>query len=176
MKKKVLSPNNEAGQQQTSDPRPIEEIVKDFLAHSNSPFAVAYRQHLAEQQQAQQQTQGMHQTTELCVDLKTRLMKDARAKVGKEYHGTLRRDVICEDFLYDDQHFTFTEETPAPARKANPQVYAGQYVTITRQKDGSYRPNLKPQTFNDHSRIVGYATQVGNELLWGLGGLVGEED
>ncbi len=61
------------------------------------------------------------------------------------------------------------------AVKPNPQVFVVEYVTVTRQPDGSYRPNLRPQTFRDSTRIISYVAQVSNELLWSLEGLVGEE-
>jgi len=177
MKKKYFSC---AGSEEQYDPSLIEEIVKDFLEHSNSPFATAYRRQQAEQASRQQQarlqatrTEGLRPNTELCVDLKTLLRTDSRMQAGKSYTGTLTRDIICDEFLYDDQHFTFTESTPQTVRR-NPQVFNGKYVTITRRSNGTYRANLKPIEIGDGFDIVGYATQVGNELLWALEGLIGE--
>ncbi len=179
--KKVLKSHTEAGQQKTNDPRLIEEIVRDFLAHSNSPLATAYRRqqqaHTRQQAQTRQQatgTEGLKPNTELCVDLKTLLRKDSRMQAGKTYTGTLTRDVICDEFLYDDQHFTFIESTPQTIHR-NPRVFNGRYITVTRWPDGTYRANLKPLAITDGFDIVGYATAVGNELLWALQGLVGEE-
>ena len=109
--------------------------------------------------------------THLCVNLKTQLRSDRYAKTGKSYPGVLRRDVFCEEFCYED-HFTFTETLPQPAQKHNPQVYNGQYITVTRHADGTYRPNLKPMKVDKHFSVAKYASGVANELLWALEGLV----
>ena len=111
--------------------------------------------------------------THLGVDLKTQLRSDRRMKSGKSYQGVLRRDLICEEFLYDE-HFTFTETLPPTSAKRNPRVYDGQFITITRRDDGSYRPNFKPMPTGAGFRVERYATGVANELLWALEGLVEE--
>ncbi len=113
--------------------------------------------------------------THLCVNLKTQLRSDRYAKTGQSYQGVLRRDVFCEEFCYED-HFTFTETLPQPAQKRNPHVYNGQYITVTRHADGTYRPNLKPMKVDKDFSVAKYASGVANELLWALEGLVGKED
>ena len=115
--------------------------------------------------------QGWNKNTELCVNLKTLLRSDKRMKVGKDYQGVLRRDVECEEFNYDD-HFTFVETLPPTADKRNPHVYEGDYITITRRDDGSYRPNFKPMKVDKDFTVAKYATGVANELLWALEGLI----
>ena len=110
--------------------------------------------------------------THLCVNLKTQLRSDRYAKTGQSYQGVLRRDVFCEEFCYED-HFTFTETLPQPAQKRNPHVYNGQYITVTRHADGTYRPNLKPMKVDKDFSVAKYASGVANELLWALEGLVG---
>ncbi len=174
--KKVSKNVIEAGQKKTNDPRLIEEIVKDFLTNSNSPFAVAYRQRNAELNVKKKHDQhrkvyGHHQNTELCVDLKTILLKDDRAKVGKEYVGTLKRDVECEEYLYDDSHFTFVEQTPQTVKR-NPQVFNGKYITVTKWADGTLHPHLKPVEIGEGYDVASYASAVANELLWALEGLI----
>ena len=109
--------------------------------------------------------------THLCVNLKTQLRSDRYAKTGQSYQGVLRRDVFCEEFCYED-HFTFVETLPQPAQKHNPQVYNGQYITVTRHADGTYRPNLKPMKVDKDFSVAKYASGVANELLWALEGLV----
>ena len=104
------------------------------------------------------------------MSLKTQLRSDRQAKAGKSYQGVLRRDVICEDFLYDD-HFTFTETLPW-TMKRNPRVFNGKYISITRQDDGTYRLNFKPLKTGEDFSVASFATGVANELLWGLEGLV----
>ena len=119
--------------------------------------------------------QGWHRNTELSVDLKTILRSDRRLQTGKDYQGVLRRDADCEEFLYED-HFTFVETLPQPAQKHNPQVYNGQYITVTRHDDGTYRPNLKPMKVDKDFSVAKYASGVANELLWALEGLVGRSE
>ncbi len=92
-------------------------------------------------------------------------------KLDKDYQGVLHRDVECDEFLYDE-HLTFIETAPQTAVKRNPQVFCGKYVTITRWADGSLHPHLKHIDIGDGFDIIGYATAVGNELLWALEGLI----
>ena len=114
---------------------------------------------------------GWHTNTHLCVNLKTQLRSDRRAKSGKGYHGILRRDVECDEFLYDE-HFTFTEIVPQAPQKRNPRVYDGEFITVTRRSNGSYHPNFKPMKVGEGFSVARYASGVGNELLWALEGLV----
>ena len=117
---------------------------------------------------------GWHNNTHLCVNLKTQLRSDRRAKLGKGYQGILRRDVECDEFLYDE-HFTFTEIVPQAPQKRNPRVYDGEFITVTRRSDGSYHPNFKPLKVDKNFSVARYASSVANELLWALEGLVGEK-
>ena len=116
---------------------------------------------------------GWHTNTDLGCDLKTQLRSDRRAKSGKGYQGILRRDVECDEFLYDE-HFTFTEIVPQAPQKRNPHVYDGEFITVTRRSDGSYHPNFKPMKVGEGFSVERYASGVGNELLWALEGLVGK--
>lgn len=102
--------------------------------------------------------------TDLCVDLKTRLRHDRIAVIGKNYHGVLRHDEEC--------HYTFTEA--ANADKRNPQVFCGNYITVTRRDDGTLRLNFRPKTMGPDFNAATYATDVANEILWALTGLLGE--
>ena len=111
--------------------------------------------------------------THLCVDLKTQLRSDRVAKNGKSYTGVLRRDDICEDFLYAE-HFTFVETVPPTDGKRNPHVYVGQYITVTRRDDGTYRPNFRPMPTGEGFNLERYALGVYNEFCLALGGLVEE--
>ncbi len=114
-----------------------------------------------------QRTEVLNPDTHLCVALKTLLRHDRRMQAGRSYRGVLKRDVVCEEFFYDDEHFTFTEEAGQSVRR-NPRVFDGKYVTITQREDGTFRPNLKPIEIGDEFDVVGFATEVGNELLWAL--------
>ena len=117
---------------------------------------------------------GWHNNTHLCVNLKTQLRSDRRAKSGKGYQGILRRDVECDEFLYDE-HFTFTEIVPQAPQKRNPHVYDGEFITVTRRSDGSLRLNFRPLKTDGHFSVERYALAVYNEICMALYGLVEEE-
>jgi len=147
------------------EPHTFGEVMDEYFA-SNEPMAVSCRKRAFEKQ-------GWNSNTELAVNLKTQLRSDRRMRAGKNYQGVMRRDVTCEEFLYDE-HFTFTETLPPTSAKRNPRVYDGRFITITRRDDGSYRPNFKPMPTGAGFRVEKYATGVANELLWALEGLVEE--
>lgn len=106
----------------------------------------------------------MFHNTDLCVDVKTRLRRDRIAMIGRSYLGVLTHDKI--------DHYTFTE-TPN-AGKRNPRVFEGKYITVTRRDDGTLRPNFRPVTMGADFNAATYATDVANELLWALTGLLGK--
>ena len=111
--------------------------------------------------------------THLGVNVKTVLNNDRVMKTGKDYQGVLRRDVECEEFLYDE-HFTFVETLPW-SMKRNPRVYNGRYISVTRQDNGNLRPNFKELKMDAEFKVERYALGVYNELCMALGGLVEEE-
>ncbi len=115
--------------------------------------------------------------THLSVNLKTQLRSDRRMKTGKGYPGVLQLDEesVVDEYLCRDPHFTFTEIVPQPTPKRNPHVYDGDYITVTRRADGSYHPNFKPMKVSEGFSVARYASNVANELLWALEGLVGKE-
>ena len=88
----------------------------------------------------------------MSVNLKTMLQSGRAMKMGKDYQGVLRRDVECEEFLYDE-HFTFVE-------------------TATHQ---TVRRNFRPMPMREDLTLERYALGVYNELCMALGGLVEEE-
>ena len=102
------------------------------------------------------------------------LRSDSRMKAGKDYHGVLRRDVTCEEFKYNEV-MTFVETVSQKTVKRNPQVYVGETITVTRRDDGTYHPNFRPIHTGPGFSVAQYATDVANELLWALEGLVEEE-
>ena len=116
--------------------------------------------------------QGWHRNTELSVDLKTILRSDRRLQSGKDYQGILRRDVESEEFYYDE-HYTFVETLPW-TRKRNPRLFNGKYISITRQDDGTLRPNFKPMKIDEHFTSDYYAFKVYLELFKALLRLVGK--
>ena len=92
-------------------------------------------------------------------------------KAGKDYHGVLRRDVTCEEFHYNEV-MTFVETTNQKRVKRNPHIYEGEHITVTRRDDGTYHPNFRPIHTGPGFSVAQYATDVANELMWALEGLV----
>ena len=79
-------------------------------------------------------------------------------------------------FLVDDEaaHYTFVETLPW-SMKRNPRVYNGKFISITRQGNGTLRPNFKPMPTGSHFSLERYAFGVYLELHKALEGLVGEK-
>ena len=59
--------------------------------------------------------------------------------------------------------------------KRNPRVYNGKFISITRQENGTLRPNFKPMPTGSHFSLERYAFGVYLELHKALEGLVGEK-
>ncbi|MBR6893580.1 MAG: hypothetical protein IKN15_10185 [Bacteroidaceae bacterium] len=117
--------------------------------------------------------QGWNPNTELGCEVKTILRSDRKMKVGKEYQGVLRLDSegIVEEFNYRDPHYTFIETLPWNMKR-NPRVFNGKFISVTRQDDGSLRPNFKPMKQGAGFCIERYAFGVYRELLMALKGLI----
>lgn len=174
--KQVLNPCIEAGSSESNEPRLLGSIVSEML-HGNSPLAIGYRQYIASQENEEDEEHSWHTNTDLGCNVKTLLRSDKRAKAGKSYPGVLRLDseTKVDEFLCRDPHYTFAETVPLTAGKRNPHVFNGQYVTITRKDDGSYRPNLKQMPeLGAKLSVDNYAFEVYRELRQGLKGLIEE--
>ena len=98
--------------------------------------------------------------TDLCMDVKTFLLRDRKTKIGKMYLGVLTHDT--------QDHYSFVETSPANAVKRNPHVFIGKYITVTLNDDGSLRPNFRPMKVDDDFTVDGYALGVCNELRQAL--------
>ena len=106
--------------------------------------------------------------TELCIDLKTILTSDRRARMRKDYRGVLTRD--------GREHYTFIETPASTDGKRNPHVFEGEFITITRRSDGSLRPNFKLGRIGGKGfNLESYAWGVALELREALKGLIEEE-
>ena len=115
--------------------------------------------------------EGWNRNTALCVNLKTILRQERMMKPGKGYTGVLKRDVICEDFLYDE-HYTFTETLPSTNGKRNPRVFDGEFITVTLWGDGTLHPNFKQMEIGKDFTVDGYALAVCDEIRQALKGLI----
>ena len=118
---------------------------------------------------------GWNPNTELGVDLKTVLRTDRTMQAGKDYPGVLRRDAEgdIDDYLYRDPHYTFVETLPWTSKR-NPCLFRGKHISITRQDDGTLRPNFRPMKVDEHFTVDGYAFEVASEIRQALKGLVGK--
>ncbi len=115
--------------------------------------------------------EGWNRNTALCVNLKTILRQERMMKPGKGYTGVLKRDVICEDFHYDE-HYTFTETLPSTNGKRNPRVFDGEFITVTLWGDGTLHPNFKQMEIGKDFTVDGYALAVCDEIRQALKGLI----
>ena len=106
----------------------------------------------------------LNRNTELCIDLKTILRSDRKAKTHKDYPGVLTRD--------GREHFTFIETVPQALCRRNPRVFDGKYITITRRSDGSLWPNFKAMRMGAGLSVEHYAFEVYRELHQALKSLV----
>ena len=105
--------------------------------------------------------------TELCVDLKTILLGDRRAKMRKDYTGVLTRD--------GRDHFTFIEE--AQERKLvrrHPLIYKGYCINVTRRPDGTLIPHFRLPQYTRYYTFRDFCREAAEELLM-MAGLVEEE-
>ena len=120
--------------------------------------------------------EGWHRNTDLSVNLKTILHSDRKMKPCKDYQGVLRLDAegTVEEFLSRDAHYTFVETLPWTSKR-NPRLFNGKYISVTRQDDGSLRPNFKPLKVTKGFSVERYTFNVYLELHKALKGLVGNE-
>ena len=114
----------------------------------------------------------MKTNMELCIDLKTKLQNDVLMKPGKDYPGILRREISSEEIGLDDSLYSFIETAPSTAGKRNVHIFCGEYITVTRKDDGSYRLNFKPLKDDADFSLERYALGVYNEICIALGGLI----
>ena len=115
--------------------------------------------------------EGWNRNTALCVNLKTILRQERMMKPGKGYTGVLKRDVICEDFHYDE-HYTFIETLSSTNGKRNPRVFDGEFITVTLWGDGTLHPNFKQMEIGKDFTVDGYALDVCDAIRQALKGLI----
>ena len=131
------------------EPRVANKVLDKYLKSNKSRFM------------------GFYPNTELGVDLKLMTCKPGRLEEGITLPGVITRD--------GEFHFTFKEVTSIFALvKRNPQVFCGDFITVTRRDDGTLRLNFRPKTMGPDFNAASYATDVANEILWALTGLLGK--
>ena len=112
----------------------------------------------------------LNANTELCIDLKTILTSDRRAKMRKDYTGVLTRD--------GREHFTFIEDAAEMKRTAvvsrNPIVYAGACINVHRRPDGTLCPHFRLPQYTRFYTFRDFCREAAEELLL-IAGLVEEE-
>ena len=103
-----------------------------------------------------------HFTTELCVDLKTILTSDRKAKRFKDYRGVLTRD--------GREHFTFLED--AQERKIvrrYPCIYKGFCLNVHRRDDGLLYLNFRQPRYTRFYTFRDFCREAAEELLMVVG-------
>ncbi len=153
-------------------PKAMKDVLNEYFS-GGQPLAVASRQRLASDEISAEKG-GMNNNTHLCVDVKTRLVSDKQMVPGKTYRGTIKRDVVCEDYLYDE-HFTFTENQVSTDGKRNPCAYKGLCVNVHQRADGSLYPTLRRPHFTADYTFGLFCREAAEELT-AVAGLVEETE
>lgn len=151
--KKEFNSSIEAGsRKQSHEPRRLSEVLDEYFA-SNEPLARAYRDHL-------------FPNTEPCCQLKLLTREPGRMPVGAYLNGIIAHD--------KEDSYVFTETPLQAARRRNPRVFDGEFITVTVWDDGSLHPNFKVMKMDEGFSISGYAIGVYFELFEALKSLLEE--
>lgn len=141
-----------AGSEVQYGPRPVGEILHNYLENGNEPLPVAYRQHKL--------SECVYPHTELGIDLKLLMQTPGRPPVGAMLDGTLVHD--------SDEHFLFTEKVIGKKVKTaqrNPVIFAGGCVNVHLLADGTKRPELCRPRFNSDLSFCDFCIAAAQELL-----------
>ena len=147
-----------AGQNKNAhEPKTIGEIWNDML-QSDSPFAVAYRQHHA----------SVYPNTEPCVDLKLLTRQSGRIAIGDYLDGTITRDA--------DDHYLFIENATEKKRltvtQRNPHIYEGRFINVNRKPDGTPYPTFNRPPLTADFTFKHFCLAAAEELLE-VAGIIG---
>ena len=77
----------------------------------------------------------MIKNTNLCVDLKTVMQKDALLVEGHCYNG-----ILCRD---SENHFRFEEAIRKGHAPLNPKIFDGKRISMVRKSNGKYQIHMK---------------------------------
>ncbi len=148
---------NRVGSEVKYGPRPVGEILNDYLENSNEPLAVAYRNHL-------------FPDTHLCVDVKVFSVKPGRIPIGTFFEGYFKRN--GEDkFLIIEK----ASEKKVKMVQRNPVIFAGGCVNVHLLSDGSKRLEFNRPRFNSDFTFREFCVAAARELLT-IARLLGEKD
>lgn len=161
MTRKSRKETQRGSERMQNGPKAMKDVINEYNC-GGQPLAVANRQRLASDE-INAEKGCMNNNTHLCVDVKTRLVSDKQMVPGKMYRGTLKYDVVCEDYLYDE-HFTFTENQVSTDGKRNPCVYKGKCVNVHQRADGSLYPTLKRPRFTADYTFQDFCREASREL------------
>ena len=100
----------------------------------------------------------MVKNTNLCVDLKTVMQKDALLVEGQCYNGILTRD--------SDTHYRFEETIRKGRRPRNPKLFDGKHISMVRKANGQYQIHMKTMKSNIDRK--NYAFEVYCEIFSAL--------
>ena len=144
---------NRAGSRKTPEPRPIRDLLREYLA-SDQPLAQQLRDELF---------RSLFPNTELDVDLKLLTRRPGRLAEGERLHGVIERD--------GEEHFTFVENAASPRLESKPQtvrrypkVYEGQCINVSRMDDGTLRLTFKHPRFSRNYTFLDFCLEAANEL------------
>lgn len=147
-----------SGSASSHEPKPVGDIINDML-QSDSPFAVAYRQHNA----------TVYPNTEPCIDLKLLTRQPGRIAVGDYIDGAITRD--------GDEHYLFIENATEKKRQTvtqrNPHIYEGLFINVNRKPDGTPYPTFNRPQFTADFTFKHFCLAAAEELL-AVAGVIGE--
>ena len=106
----------------------------------------------------------MKKTTELGVDLKTYLLKDARMQPGREYTGVLKRDRALNENGYDDNHYTFVEMANRRAKIKSRYLYRGKCINLLQREDGTLFLTYRWPKLSEAYTFLDFCSEAINEI------------
>lgn len=146
------SNTSRVGSEAQYDPRPVGEILNEFLENSDAPLAVAYRERLFK---------DLYPNTEPCTVLKLLTREPGRMPVGAYINGTIEHD--------SEEHYTFIEDSLQDMKpvnvQRNPRVYKGEFINVVSKEDGTMRPTLKYPKYTEGFGFQDYCIAVAKELI-----------
>ena len=101
---------------------------------------------------------NFNRNTELCVDLKTILTSDRKAKMRKGYRGVLTRD--------GREHFTFLEDALERKKmRRYPHIYQGFCINVNRKDDGTIYPTFRQPQYTRFYTFRDFCREAAEELM-----------